>query len=44
MKLVSAEIHTLKIPFVESFVHSIRERHFSDSIVVMVRDESGLEG
>jgi L-Ala-D/L-Glu epimerase len=44
MKLISATVYALRLPFVASFAHSASERAFSDSIVVKVRDESGLEG
>ena len=44
MKLVAATLYGLRIPFVESFVHSAGERRWSDSVVVRVRDEAGVEG
>jgi L-alanine-DL-glutamate epimerase-like enolase superfamily enzyme len=44
MKLISATVYALHLPFVASFAHSAKERTFSDSIVVKVRDESGIEG
>jgi L-alanine-DL-glutamate epimerase-like enolase superfamily enzyme len=44
MRLVAATLYGLRIPFVESFVHSAGERRWSDSIVVRVRDEAGVEG
>lgn len=44
MKLISATVYALRLPFVASFAHSAKERVFSDSIVVKVRDESGIEG
>jgi muconate cycloisomerase len=44
MKLVAAIAYALRIPFVESFGHSASERRWSDSVVVQVRDESGVEG
>ena len=44
MKLISATVYALRLPFVASFAHSAKERTFSDSIVVKVRDESGIEG
>lgn len=44
MRLVAATLYILKIPFVESFNHSATERGCSDSIVVRVRDENGVEG
>ena len=44
MKLVSATLYALDLPFVEAFRHSLRERTSGDSIVVRVRDEDGNEG
>ena len=44
MKITSACIHALNIPFVESFSHSLSERDHSDSIVVKVTTESGISG
>jgi L-alanine-DL-glutamate epimerase-like enolase superfamily enzyme len=44
MKLISATVCALRLPFVASFAHSAKERAFSDSIVVKVCDESGIEG
>ncbi len=44
MKLISATAYALRLPFVASFAHSTKERAFSDSIIVKVRDESGIEG
>jgi len=44
MKLVSATIYTLRIPFTESFKHSAKERTFCDSVVIRVRDAAGTEG
>ena len=44
MRLVGATLYALRIPFVESFSHSATERGCSDSIVVRVRDETGVEG
>lgn len=44
MKLVAATIYALRIPFAESFGHSVTERRWSDSVVVRVRDEVGTEG
>jgi L-Ala-D/L-Glu epimerase / N-acetyl-D-glutamate racemase len=44
MKLISATVYPLRLPFVASFAHSAKERAFSDSIIVKVRDESGAEG
>src|ERR1700722_1474154 len=44
MKLMSATVYALRLPFVASFAHSAKERVYSDSIIVKVRDESGIEG
>src|ERR1700731_1402076 len=44
MKLISATVYAQRLPFVASFAHSAKERTFSDSIVVKVRDESGIVG
>lgn len=44
MKITSAWIYPLNIPFVESFSHSLSERNHSDSVVVKVTDESGISG
>jgi len=44
MRLVAATVYALRIPFVESFAHSLKERRSSDSVVVRVRDEMGTEG
>ena len=44
MRLVAATLYALRIPFVESFRHSARDRRASDSVVVAVRDEAGTEG
>jgi len=44
VKIVSSSIHALKIPFVEAFSHSAASRQSSDSIVVKVTTDSGVEG
>ena len=44
MRLVAATLYALRIPFVEAFSHSVAERRWSDSVVVRVRDETGIEG
>lgn len=44
MKITSACIYALNIPFVESFSHNLSERDHSDSIVVKVTTESGISG
>jgi len=44
VRIVSATAHALRIPFVEAFAHSARERSCSDSVVVRVVDDAGVEG
>jgi L-Ala-D/L-Glu epimerase len=44
MRLTAATLYALRIPFVESFSHSATERRCTDSVVVRVRDETGVEG
>lgn len=44
MKLVSANVHALDIPFVEEFSHSAQVRVGSDSVVVRVVSEDGIAG
>lgn len=44
MKINSACIYPLNIPFVESFRHSLHERNSSDSIVVKVTTKCGISG
>ena len=44
MRISSACIYSLNIPFVESFRHSLHERNSSDSIVVKVATECGISG
>lgn len=44
MKIVSAQLFALRIPFVEAFSHSIRSRTYSDSIVVRVEASDGTVG
>src|SRR5271163_297552 len=44
MKLTSATVYAIRLPFVASFNHSAKDRAFCDSIIVKVRDESGVEG
>jgi muconate cycloisomerase len=41
---VAATVWALRIPFVEAFSHSAGQRRWSDSVVVRVRDEAGVEG
>lgn len=44
MRIVSATAYALDIPFVETFSHSLAERHRSDSFVVKVMTDSGISG
>jgi len=44
MKIVSANIFALNIPFVESFSHNLNKRTFSDSIIIKLNTEDGLSG
>ena len=44
MRLVGATLYALRIPFVEAFSHSAAERRCTDSLLVRVRDETGMEG
>jgi L-alanine-DL-glutamate epimerase-like enolase superfamily enzyme len=44
MKIASACIYALNVPFVESFRHSLSERNHSDSIIVKVTADSGISG
>lgn len=44
MKIVSATLFALKLPFVEAFAHSVRDRTYSDSIVVRVEAADGTVG
>ena len=44
MKITSAQLFVLRIPFVEAFAHSIRSRTYSDSIVVRVEAANGTVG
>lgn len=44
MKLASATIYALQIPFVESFRHSAHLRQACDSVVLRVVDENGVVG
>ena len=44
MRLVSATVYTLQIPFLESVRHSLAGRAWSDSVVVRVQDADGAEG
>jgi L-Ala-D/L-Glu epimerase len=44
VRLTAATLYALRIPFVEAFRHSTKDRAWSDAVVVRVRDESGAEG
>jgi muconate cycloisomerase len=44
MRVTSATIYALDIPFVESFRHRSMDRSACDSVVVRVRDDAGTEG
>jgi len=44
MRLVSATVYALRIPFLESVRHSLAGRAWSDSVVVRVLDADGVEG
>ena len=44
MRLVSATVYVLRIPFLTSVRHSLAGRTWSDSVIVRVRDADGAEG
>jgi muconate cycloisomerase len=44
MKIVSGKIYALRIPFVEAFAHSAKNRKFSDSFVVQLVADDGTVG
>ncbi len=44
MKLQSAHIYALGIPFHDSFSHTTKTRHYSDSIIVGLTAVNGLTG
>ena len=44
MKIVSATIYPVKIPFRQSFSHSLHARAFSDSVIVKLTTENGAVG
>lgn len=44
MRVISATVYALEIPFIETFRHSLAERDHSDSVVVKVTTDSGLSG
>lgn len=44
MKIVGGKIYVLRIPFVEAFAHSAKNRKFSDSFVVRLKADDGAIG
>src|SRR5262249_2492265 len=44
MKLIDATFYVVRIPFVEAFAHSASQRRCSESVVVRVRDDEGVQG
>ncbi len=44
MRLVSATVYRLRIPFLTTVRHSLAGRAWSDSVVVRVQDADGVEG
>lgn len=44
MKIIKARIYTLRIPFNFSFGHSLKDRDYSDSIVVELSTDTGETG
>ena len=44
MRIIQGTIFSLKIPFVESFRHSSKDRTFSDSIIVRLVSDDGFVG
>ncbi len=44
MKIVGGKIYALRIPFVEAFAHSLKDRKFSDSFVVRLVGADGTTG
>lgn len=44
MKIASARIYALNIPFVESFSHNLYERRCSDSVIVKLTTQCGVSG
>ena len=44
MRLVSATVYALKIPFLAAVRHSLAGRTWSDSVVIRVLDSDGVEG
>ena len=44
MNITKLSIDTLKIPFIERFRHSLKDRSYSDSVIVRVETDSGHVG
>src|SRR5512136_1321173 len=44
MRIISAEIHALHIPFRSNFSHGLMTRDSSDSVIVKLTADSGEEG
>ena len=44
MKITKATLFSLRIPFTETFSHSVKSRTYSDSIVVKIESEDGTIG
>ena len=44
MNITRLSIHSLRIPFVERFKHSLKDRAFSDTVVVRIETETGTVG
>lgn len=44
MKIVSAKIYQLQIPFIDAFTHSLHQRSHSDSVIVKLTTDSGIFG
>ena len=44
MKITKATLFSLRIPFTETFSHSVKSRTYSDSIVVKIQSEDGTVG
>ncbi len=44
MRIIGGKIYALRIPFVEAFAHSLKDRNFSDSFVVKLISDDGTIG
>ncbi len=44
MKILSATLYPLSIPFVDSFSHSLASRNCSDSVIVKLTTDTGIAG